>query len=118
MNWRLPSMAPLTRRLRVALVLVVLAATGVQQLVAQAHWHSWLGTTASVAAPSHDTGATTEDHCLLCQIAAHAGAAAPPAALQLFVASQTPVLYSASHHEADVPAVPAHAWQSRGPPAA
>jgi hypothetical protein len=76
------------------------------------------GAHASAVAPAHDTGATTEEGCLLCQVAAHAGAAAPPSAAQLFTANHTQVFYSASYHEADVPAVPAHAWQSRGPPAA
>ena len=118
MKWRLPSLLPSLQHLRIALVFVVLAATGAQQLVAQSHWHAGPGTPASVAAPSHDSGATTEESCLLCHVAAHAGAAAPPAAVQLFTASHTQVFHSASYHEADVPAVPAHAWQSRGPPAA
>jgi hypothetical protein len=118
MKWPLPSLLPSTRHLRIALVFAVLVATGAQQLVAQAHWHSWLGTHASVAAPADDTSATTESACLLCQVAAHAGAAAPPSAVPLFSASHNQVFYSASYHEADVPAVPAHAWQSRGPPAA
>ncbi len=118
MKRRLPSLFLSARHLRVALVFAVLCATGVQQLVAQTHWHSWPGTHASLTAPADDNGGRTEDSCLLCQLAAHAGAAAPPSAVHLFTASQTQVSYSASYHEADVPAVPAHAWQSRGPPAA
>jgi hypothetical protein len=118
MNWRLPSLLLSARYLRVALVLLVLAATGAQQLIAQTHWHSLAGAQASVAAPEQHTGATTDESCLLCHAAAHAGAAAPPSALQLFTASLDPASYFASYHEAVVPAVPAHAWQSRGPPAA
>jgi uncharacterized protein len=118
MKWRLPSVLPSARHLRIALVFAVLAATGAQQLVAEAHWHSWLGTHASVAAPSDDVGATTDDRCLLCQVAAHAGAAAPPSAVHRFAADHNQVFHFASGHEAEVPAVPAHAWQSRGPPAA
>ena len=118
MNWRLPSLLPSMKHLRTALVLLVLAATGAQQLVAQTHWHASVGTQASVVAPEHDTGVTTDESCLLCHAAAHAGAAAPPSALQVFTASRQQVLYFASYHEAVVPAVPAHAWQSRGPPAA
>lgn len=118
MKWRLPSPIPSLQHLRIALVLLVLAATGAQQLVAQSHWHALPGAHSSVDAPADHGGASSEASCLLCQVAAHAGAAAPPSALQLFTASQSQVPYSASYHEADVPAVPAHAWQSRGPPAA
>jgi hypothetical protein len=117
MTWRLPALLSL-QHLRIALVFLVIAATGAQQLVAQSHWHALPGAQASAAAPSHDSGTTTEEGCLLCHAAAHAGAAAPPSAVQLFTATPARVLYSASSHEADVPAVPDHAWQSRGPPAA
>jgi hypothetical protein len=38
--------------------------------------------------------------------------------VHLFAADHNQVFHFASGHEAEVPAVPAHAWQSRGPPAA
>jgi hypothetical protein len=104
--------------LRAALLLLVLAATGVQQLVAQTHWHAASIGHASLAAPADGAGAPVHDDCLLCRIASHAGIAAPPPAPNLFALCPDLVSCVASSHEADVPAVPAHAWQSRGPPAA
>lgn len=119
MKWRLPSHNRIVAGLRTALLLLALAATGVQQLVAQTHSHAMpTAGHASLAAPADDSGAQAHDDCLLCRIASHAGIAAPPPAPGLFAASLDLVSVVASHHEADVPAVPAHAWQSRGPPAA
>jgi hypothetical protein len=109
---------PSPRRLRIALLLLVLAATTVQQLVAQTHWHYLPGVSAAMATPSNDSGTRTPDNCLLCQIASHAGAAAPPAELTLFAPRPVLVAEPVSHHQADVPVAPAHAWQSRGPPLA
>ncbi len=118
MDWRVTSILPSVKRLRLALLFVVLAATGAQQFIAQTHWHALPGGHARVVAPSSDSGSNSEDGCLLCQIASHAGTAAPPVAvLPLFTSSQILFFYVASSYEADVPAVPAHAWQSRGPPA-
>jgi hypothetical protein len=109
---------PSARQLRSALLFVVLAGTGVQQLVAQTHWHAMRRGEASITAPAGDSGAKTNDVCLLCQIAAHAGAAAPPTMRLLFTGTHTAFPAVAAHHQADVPAVPSHAWLSRGPPAA
>ena len=118
MKWRLPSRFRIVAGLRTALLLLALIATGVQQLVAQTHWHATKAAHTSFAAPADDAGAQAHDDCLLCRIASHAGIAAPPPAPALFAASHDPVSAVVSLHEADVPAVPAHAWQSRGPPAA
>ena len=109
---------PSARKLRIALLFMVLAAMAVQQLVAQTHWHAVRHGQASIAAPAGESGGKTNDVCLLCQIAAHAGAAAPPAVLVLFAGTRTAVHCVAAYHQADVPAVPSHAWRSRGPPTA
>ncbi len=104
---------------RVVLVLLALVAASAQQLVAQTHWHATelvqVGTGSGSPAPV--APGTRHDDCLLCQIAAHAGAAAPPAAMLLAVVAS-------NAHAVQVPSVrylvaipePAHAWQSRGPP--
>ncbi len=105
-------------KLRVALLLLVLVATGAQQLVAQTHWHAVPTGHAAVAAPADDSGANSHTDCLLCRIASHAGAAAPPAAPHRFAVIHEFVPRIVACDAADVPAVPAHAWQSRGPPAA
>lgn len=110
------SLLPSMRQLRLALLMLLLAATSAQQLVAQTHWHYLPGVSAAVAAPSDESGAGTTDSCLLCQIASHAGTAAPPAEFHLFVVSPALVAEVVSYHQADVPVAPAHAWQSRGPP--
>lgn len=118
MPLRPPSSRRFAAPLRTALLLLVLVATGAQQLVAQTHWHGASTGYASLAAPAHDADTQSHDDCLLCRIAAHAGIAAPPPAPFLFASRHDLDSPVASHHEADVPAVPAHAWQSRGPPAA
>jgi hypothetical protein len=105
-------------QLRLALLLLVLVATGTQQLLAQSHWHAVPAGHADVVAPADDSGASTHADCLLCRVASQAGAAAPPPAPCLIAASHAFVPSVASYYQADVPAVPGHAWQSRGPPAA
>jgi hypothetical protein len=117
-KWRPPSRSRIAAHLRAALLLVVLAATGVQQLLAQTHWHATSVGHASLAAPADDAGAQVHDDCLLCRIASHAGIAAPPPAPGLFAFGHDLVSSVGSYHETDVPAVPAYAWQSRGPPPA
>jgi hypothetical protein len=104
---------------RRALVLVLLVAASAQQLVAQTHWHSPVvaQAEAGLVSPGNTAPDTRHHDCLLCQIAAHASAAAPPASTQLAVvvsellAERVP---AASHLV--VIRKPAHAWQSRGPP--
>lgn len=118
MNRRPTTLQSWSARLRLALLLLVLAATGAQQLLAQTHWHAPSGAHASLAAPAEDSHGSTDSQCLLCQVASHGGAAAPPATLQLFTASRPAVVQPVYWDQAQVPAAPAHAWHSRGPPAA
>jgi hypothetical protein len=106
---------------RIALLLLGLLASNAVQLAAQTHWHA-LGAPAAVATSgfsqqSPDTGSPERDGCLLCQIAAHAGSAAPPAGLELLLSPQQ--LFHVSLRSAGYVAAvvrPAYAWQSRGPP--
>jgi hypothetical protein len=100
----------------VLLLLLAVFAAGVQQVVAQAHWHA-----AAVAA---DTGAGSpggntdrHDDCQWCQIAAHAPAAAPPVSFQVLLAPGALAIRVPAERHASVIPSPAHAWQSRGPPA-
>jgi hypothetical protein len=101
--------------------LLALVAASAQQLVAQAHWHATATVQVDSGADSPAPAApgTGHDDCLLCQVAAHATAAAPPAALLLqVVASDAHAVRvpPAWHLVAISP--PAHSWQSRGPPTA
>jgi hypothetical protein len=111
-------MARIRQHARIALLLVVLAAMGAQQLVAQTHWHALATADASVSAPAGGSAPADKD-CLWCHIASHASvAAAPPAPLQLVAANEYVFIRLPAGYESDVPAQPAHAWLSRGPPAA
>lgn len=107
------------RAARLALVLLVLCAFGAQQWVAQTHWHGPVVSQVGPEAPPADDGGHSRDHdCLLCQIAAHAGAAAPPAAVLLVLRPSGAFDLPRIGSVADVPSPPGHAWQSRGPPTA
>jgi len=113
---------PLRRKhgLPVGLWLLLLLSANALQVVAATHWHS----TAISAAVIGDAGphapapdGADHDGCLLCQVAAHAGMAAPPPApWALFTVLES---RSASLQVAR-PAVPllrpAHSWQGRAPP--
>lgn len=118
MHWLAPFMPRRRSRARFALLLLLVAAFGAQQWALQVHWHA--GVTAATAAPADDGGSAPLDRdCLWCHAASHAGAAAaPPAAPYVAVAAAGfgPLLPAGF----DVPVVapPAHAWLSRGPPAA
>jgi hypothetical protein len=106
---------------RLLLVLLALLAANAQQLVAHTHFHSGVAALAEVAAgpAAPEEGSGRHDDCLLCQIAAHAAAAAPPSVQQLLpVASQILVSAVPAGRRSIVVTRPAHAWQSRGPPAA
>jgi hypothetical protein len=101
-------------------MLLALVAANAQQLVAQTHWHAVAITqveTGSAPAPAAPAG--IHDDCFLCQIATHAGAIAPPTALQLAVAASD-VLAVGIPQVASLVSTPqpGHAWQSRGPPTA
>jgi hypothetical protein len=107
------------RAWRFVLVLLALLATGAQQLVAQTHWHAASTQAGAVVsdATTPDGGAATDHDCLLCQIAAHAAAVAPPPVLQqLVLLDRFEVQGPVVQHLVVIPS-PAHAWQSRGPPA-
>jgi hypothetical protein len=104
------------QRWQVLLLLLAVFAAGVQQVVAQTHWHA-----AAVAteAGSGSPGGSTDRHddCQWCQIAAHAHAAAPPVSFQVLVAPDALAIHVPPELHAVVIPAPAHAWQSRGPPA-
>lgn len=103
---------------RFALLLALLAALVLQQWVARTHIH---GTAAlggpAVTAPAGDSGEARGHDCLLCQVAAHAGALAPPAQWLVPLAEFIPLFVRLPAGIASLALVPpAHAWQSRGPP--
>ena len=108
----------LTGRIRgwqLALALLALLGMGAQQLVAQTHWHA----AAQVAADTGsvpDQGHARHDNCLLCQIASHASAAAPPTALLRLVAVEEFSIRVVEVRQLVFLPLPAHDWQSRGPP--
>lgn len=96
-------------------VLLAVLAAGTQQLVAATHWHAAVAADSATGSTDGDPGRPHD--CLWCHVAAHASAAVSPAPLPaLAVAGSYLVLVSAEHPLAVIPA-PAHAWQSRGPPA-
>jgi Protein of unknown function (DUF2946) len=103
------------RTWQVLLVLLAVLAAGVQQVVAQTHWHNpAVASQVGSGSPDDDTG--KHDDCLWCQIAAHASAAAPPLSIQVLVAQDALVVrVPLELHAVAIPR-PAHAWQSRGPP--
>jgi hypothetical protein len=94
------------------------AAFGAQQWALQVHRHA--GVVAGAATSLGDRGGAPLDRdCIWCQVASHAGAAAaPPAMLHVAVAAAgfSPLL--SAGHESILIAPLAHAWLSRGPPAA
>jgi hypothetical protein len=108
----------LTGRVRVwslALALLAIFAMGAQQLVAQTHWHTSVQAAAG-GTQVPDQGHSRHDTCLLCQIAAHASAAAPPATLLRLVAVEEFTVRVAEVRRLVFLPLPAHDWQSRGPP--
>lgn len=103
---------------RVALLLLVLGALGLQQWAVRSHWHA-PAAVAGVAQAAGDTGDGSGLHdCAWCQAGAHAGAAAPPSS---WVALRAHALFlhrPAAGFTRDFAPPPAWAWHSRGPPAA
>jgi hypothetical protein len=99
-------------------MLLALVAANAQQLVAQTHWHAVaIVQVETGAAPAPAAPAGVHDECFLCQVASHAGAVAPPRALQLAVAASDALAVGISQLTSLVfTPQPAHAWQSRGPP--
>jgi hypothetical protein len=108
----------LTGRVRawqLALALLAIFALGAQQLVAQTHFHAVVAQ-ATGADPTPDQGHARHDNCLLCQVASHASAAAPPSALLRLVAVEEFSIRVVEVRQLVFKALPAHDWQSRGPP--
>jgi hypothetical protein len=102
---------------QLALALLAIFAMGAQQLVAQTHWHNVaVAQAAAGSAPAPDQGHSRHDSCLLCQIASHASAAAPPTALLRLVPVREFSVRVAEVPQLDFISLPAHDWQSRGPP--
>jgi hypothetical protein len=109
------------RELKVGLWLLLLLSASALQVVAATHWHnnaiSVAASTESVPhAPAPDGD---RDGCLLCQVAAHAGTAAPPPApWALFAVLETHAASLQSIHCAASLILASHAWQGRAPPLA
>lgn len=108
------------RRWRGAVLLLCLLATGTVQLAAATHWHH-------PAQPGIATGSSTpgapatdglgHDGCLLCQVAAHAGSAAPPPApWMLASALEAAAGFDAASQGGILVHLASHSWQGRAPP--
>lgn len=119
----LPFIACYRKQLRIALLLLVLGAFGVQQWAMQSHWHATVAAQAGTPDAGSDQGnkrgAPLDKDCLWCHVASHgSAAAAPPSAIRLAeVVAQFHVRLPAGIASEFV-AAPAHAWHSRGPPQA
>ncbi|MET0281645.1 MAG: hypothetical protein ABW278_11080 [Steroidobacteraceae bacterium] len=115
------------KQLRLALLLLMLGAFGVQQWAMQAHWHANAGNSVAAQASATDPGtdqgpgtggAPADKDCLWCH-ASHGGAAgAPPAAMRLALPDAHDFVRLPAGVAPEFPAAPAHAWRSRGPPQA
>ncbi len=99
-----------------ALVLLALFAMGAQQLVAQTHWHATAAQVDAGTGPAPEPGHPRDDNCLWCHAAAHASAAAPPATALRLVPVEEFTVRVLPVRQPVLVALPAHAWQSRGPP--
>lgn len=110
----------LTGRIRgwqLALALLALFGMGGQQLVAQTHWHTIAARVAADAGTSAPhSNHVRQDDCLLCQVASHASAAAPPTALLRLVTVEEFSVRVVEVRQLVHTPPPAHDWQSRGPP--
>lgn len=115
---RFPSLHHGRNRARLALLLLLFVAFGAQQWAVQAHWHA--GVVAGTAVAADDKGdSPAHRDCLWCQVASHAGtAAAPPAEFRLALADAGFGPLPTAGHDSILIAPLAHAWLSRGPPAA
>jgi hypothetical protein len=102
---------------RMLLVLLAVLATGAQQLVAATHWHAATVGLVAAASSSTDGEGDKQHDCLWCHSAAQAAAAAPPAIQQALAAPATFLVLVATESPFSFVPAPAHAWQSRGPPA-
>jgi len=107
-------------------ILLVLLATTTQAFVAQTHVHAdhatqpaahGLSVLADVAA-GDERLPTGGDHgtCLLCQIAAHGGAALASYQSEVPQAARQHIVAALQHAPDPRSLPPTHAWSSRGPP--
>jgi hypothetical protein len=108
--------------LPVALWLLLLLSANALQVVAASHWHgNAIAAVASTGPAPHAPAPDGIDHdgCLLCQVAAHSGAAAPPPApWSLYTVIES---HAASLQDIQPAAPllrPSHSWQGRAPPLA
>lgn len=109
----------LTGRVRgwqLALALLALFGMGAQQLVAQTHWHNIAQVAADTGSSAPDRSHSRHDDCLLCQIASHASAGAPPTTLLRLVAVEEFSVRIVEVRQLVYTPLPVHDWQSRGPP--
>ena len=103
--------------LRLLLALCLIASTA-QGFIAQTHVHARIGTAvvAGVASAVSDAPGTRDQACVLCDIAGHSPAVAPPAhdpsLVLATVAPVAPPLASSSTFAT----VASHHWRGRAPP--
>jgi hypothetical protein len=121
MTRALEHMADWRRHWRVALLLLGLLASGTVQIAAATHWHrsgaAVVGTTDHSAPRAPVGDGNDRDGCLLCQVVAHAAAAAPPPAPWVLVDAFESGTISSLAVPAGIAVIrPSHAWQGRAPP--
>jgi hypothetical protein len=107
---------------RFLMLLCVLASTA-QGFVAQTHVHPGVARLAAVASvpaaadtPVVDAAPRPEATCVLCEIAGHSPAAAPPASAAIIPVAALPRLSPPESRRAVLAAAPSHHWSGRGPP--
>jgi hypothetical protein len=103
--------------LRLLLILCVLASTA-QGFVAQTHVHAG-ATLAPVTAGGPtvvDVPPGEEPKCVLCDVAGHSPAAAPPADSSFVAVADPSRLLQPAARRAVLAAAPSHHWSGRGPP--
>ena len=109
-----------TRRWRGAVLLLCLLATGTVQLAAATHWHAPAQPVIAAGSSAPDAPASDglgHDGCLLCQVAAHAGSAAPPPAPWMLASTlEAAVRFDAATQGGILIDRPSHSWQGRAPP--
>ena len=107
---------------RFLLLLCVLASTA-QGFVAQTHVHPAVARLTAAATPSAvadspvvDAAPRPEAACVLCDLAGHSPAAAPPAATAFIPVAALPRVRPPESRRAVLAAAPSHHWSGRGPP--
>ena len=107
---------------RFLLLLCVLASTA-QGFVAQTHVHPGVARLGGVAVgpafadiPVVDAAPGQDPTCVLCDVAGHSSAAAPPAATAYVPVAAMPRPSPPESRRAVLAAAPSHHWSGRGPP--